>query len=87
MAVPVSIIPELEDAIQHGSPERRVLMLERIANLFIDGAEGFGEDVVGLFDHVLSCLIEEIEGTRGAGDPTGAGCQCAGQGRAQARHR
>jgi len=61
MAVPVSIIPELEDAIQHGSPERRVLMLERITNLFIDGAEGFGEDVIGLFDHVLSCLIEEIE--------------------------
>jgi len=36
-------------------------MLERITNLFIDGAEGFGEDVVGLFDHVLGCLIEEIE--------------------------
>jgi uncharacterized protein (DUF2336 family) len=61
MAAPVSIIPELEEAIQHGSPERRVLMLERITALFIDGAEGFGEDVVGLFDHVLGCLIEEIE--------------------------
>jgi uncharacterized protein (DUF2336 family) len=61
MAVPVSIIPELEEAIQHGSPERRVLMLERITNLFIDGAAGFDEDVVGLFDDVLSCLIEEIE--------------------------
>jgi uncharacterized protein (DUF2336 family) len=61
MGVPVSIIPELEEAIQHGSPERRVLMLERITNLFIDGAAGFDEDVVGLFDDVLSCLIEEIE--------------------------
>jgi uncharacterized protein (DUF2336 family) len=61
MAVPASIIPELEDAIQHGSPERRALMLERITALFIDGANGFGEDVVGLFDNVLSCLIEEIE--------------------------
>jgi uncharacterized protein (DUF2336 family) len=61
MAAPVSIIPELEEAIQHGSPERRVLMLERITTLFIDGAEGFGEDVVGLFDHVLGCLIDEIE--------------------------
>jgi uncharacterized protein (DUF2336 family) len=61
MAVPASIIPELEDAIQHGSPERRALMLQQITALFIDGAEGFGEDVVGLFDDVLSRLIEEIE--------------------------
>jgi len=61
MAVPASIIPELEDAIQQGPPERRALMLQRITTLFIDGAEGFGEDVVGLFDNVLSCLIEEIE--------------------------
>jgi uncharacterized protein (DUF2336 family) len=61
MAVPVSLIPELEDAIQNGSPERRAHVLERITTLFIDGAEGFGEDVVGLFDHVLGCLIEEIE--------------------------
>jgi uncharacterized protein (DUF2336 family) len=61
MAVPASIIPELEDAIQHGSPERRVLMLQQITALFIDGAEGFSEGVVGLFDDVLSRLIEEIE--------------------------
>jgi uncharacterized protein (DUF2336 family) len=61
MAVPASIIPELEDAIQHGSPERRTLMLQQISALFIDGAEGFGEDVVGLFDDVLGRLIEEIE--------------------------
>ena len=61
MAVPASIIPELEDAIQHGSPERRALMLQQITALFIDGANGFGEDVVGLFDDVLSRLIDEIE--------------------------
>jgi uncharacterized protein (DUF2336 family) len=61
MAVPASIIPELEDAIQHGSPQRRALMLAQITALFIDGAGGFGEDVVGLFDDVLSRLIEEIE--------------------------
>ena len=61
MAVPASIIPELEDAIQHGSPERRALMLQQITALFIDGAEGFSEGVVALFDDVLSRLIEEIE--------------------------
>jgi uncharacterized protein (DUF2336 family) len=61
MAVPASIIPELEDAIQHGSPERRALILQQITALFIDGAEGFSEGVVGLFDDVLSRLIDEIE--------------------------
>jgi uncharacterized protein (DUF2336 family) len=61
MAIPASIIPELEEAIQHGSPERRALMLQQITALFIDGAEGFGEDLVRLFDDVLSRLIDEIE--------------------------
>ena len=36
-------------------------MLAQITALFIDGAHGFGEDVVGLFDDVLGRLIEEIE--------------------------
>ncbi|MFL5010091.1 DUF2336 domain-containing protein [Rhizobium sp.] len=36
-------------------------MLQQITTLFIDGAGGFGEDAVGLFDDVLSRLIEEIE--------------------------
>ncbi len=61
MAVPASLIPELEDVIQHGSPERRALMLQQITALFIDGAERFNEDHVSLFDDVLSRLIEEIE--------------------------
>lgn len=61
MAASASIIPELEEAVQHGSPERRALMLQRITTLFIDGASGFSDDVVGVFDHVLSYLIEEIE--------------------------
>ena len=56
MAVPASIIPELEDAIQHGSPERRALMLQQITALFIDGAEDFSEDLIDLFDDVLSRL-------------------------------
>jgi uncharacterized protein (DUF2336 family) len=36
-------------------------MLQQITALFIDGAEGFSEDLVSLFDDVLSRLIEEIE--------------------------
>jgi uncharacterized protein (DUF2336 family) len=60
MAVP-SLIPELEDVIQHGSPERRMLALQRITALFLDGADRFNEDHVRVFDDVLSRLIEEIE--------------------------
>ena len=56
-----SLIPELEDVIQHGSPERRIRMLERITALFLNGASQFNEDHVRVFDDVLGRLIEEIE--------------------------
>lgn len=60
MAVP-SIIPELEDVIQNGSPERRILTLQRITALFLNGASRFNEDHVQVFDDVFGRLIEEIE--------------------------
>src|SRR6185295_11792987 len=56
-----SIIPELEDVIQHGSPERRAKALERITTLFLDGANRFTDDHVQVFDDILGRLIEEIE--------------------------
>ena len=61
MTAAASLIPELEEVIQHGSPERRVLTLQRITALFLDGASRFNEDHVRVFDDVFSCLIEEIE--------------------------
>lgn len=61
MSASVSLIPELEDAIQHGTYERRALMVRRIANLFVDGAPAFSEDHIGLFDDVLCRLIVEVE--------------------------
>jgi uncharacterized protein (DUF2336 family) len=61
MAVPASPLPELEDVIQAGTPERRAQMLERLTTLFLDGADRFTEDHVGLFDNVLSRLVIEIE--------------------------
>ena len=61
MAVPAALIPELEGVIQRGTPERRAQMIERITSLFLDGAGGFNEDQVGLFDNVLSRLATEIE--------------------------
>lgn len=60
VAVP-SLIPELEEVVQHGSPERRAETVKRIATLFLSSADRFSEDHVGLFDCVLGRLIEEIE--------------------------
>jgi uncharacterized protein (DUF2336 family) len=61
MSVAASVIPELEEVIQHGSREKRIETLRRITNLFVDGAEHFNEDHVQLFDDVLVRLIDEIE--------------------------
>jgi uncharacterized protein (DUF2336 family) len=56
-----SLIPELEDVLQHGSPERCTDTLKRITTLFIDGAREFNEDHIGLFDDILCELVTEIE--------------------------
>jgi uncharacterized protein (DUF2336 family) len=61
MTASASLIPELEEVIQHGTPERRVLALQRITALFLDGASRFNEDHVRVFDDVFGRLIDEIE--------------------------
>lgn len=61
MSASASLIPELEDVIQHGSYARRAETVRRIANLFMDGATSFNEDHIGLFDDVLCRLVTEIE--------------------------
>src|SRR5262245_17505886 len=60
MAIP-SLIPELEEALRHGSPERRAETVRRIANLFLESADRFNEEHVALFDSVLARLVLEIE--------------------------
>ena len=61
MAVAASLLPELEDVVQHGSPQKRAVTLRRITNLFLEGAPGFHQEHVDLFDDVISCLIKESE--------------------------
>jgi len=61
MSATASLIPELEEVIQHGSPERRAETLKRITTYFLAGASRFNDDHVKLFDHVFSRLIHEIE--------------------------
>lgn len=61
MDAPASLLPELEEVIQHGSAEKRAEMLRRITTLFLESADRFNDDHVALFDDVMCCLIEEIE--------------------------
>ncbi len=56
-----SLIPELEDVVQHGSREKRTETLQRITALFLDGASRYSDEHVDLFDEVFGLLIEEIE--------------------------
>src|SRR5580700_7830805 len=57
----VSLIPDLEDVIRHGTRAKRVDALQRITALFLDGAKGYSDAHVDLFDDVFGLLIEEIE--------------------------
>ena len=61
MSAAPSLIPELEDIVQHGSPRRRAQALQRITTLFLESASLFNEDHVRLFDDVFNRLIDEIE--------------------------
>jgi uncharacterized protein (DUF2336 family) len=61
MGAPASLLPELEDVVQHGSAEKRAETLRRITSLFLDGAANFNPHHVALFDDVIGTLIEEIE--------------------------
>jgi uncharacterized protein (DUF2336 family) len=61
MGAALSLIPELEDVIQHGSRRKRAETLQRITTLFLAGADRFGETQVDLFDDVFGLLIAEIE--------------------------
>jgi uncharacterized protein (DUF2336 family) len=57
----VSLIPELEDVIRHGTREKRVDALQRITALFLDGAKSYSDAHVDVFDDVFGLLIDEIE--------------------------
>ena len=63
MGAAVSLISELEDVIRHGTRAKRVDALQRITALFLDGAKGYSDAHVDLFDDVFGLLIVEIETT------------------------
>ncbi len=61
MSAALSLIPELEKVVQHGSRQKRAETLQRITTLFLDGASTYNDEHVDLFDDVFGLLIEEIE--------------------------
>ena len=61
MGAAISLIPELEDVVQHGSRRKRVETLQRITALFLAGAAGYSDEHVDLFDDMFGLLIKEIE--------------------------
>ena len=61
MSAHALLIPELDEVIERGSPERRAKTLRRITTLFLDGASQFNDDHLGLFGFVFSRLIAGAE--------------------------
>lgn len=57
----VSLIPELESVLEHGSEEKRAEALRKITALFLEGADHFSDEHVRLFDDIFVMLIAEIE--------------------------
>jgi uncharacterized protein (DUF2336 family) len=57
----LSIIGELEDAVNGGSAAKRVATLRRVTDLFMHDGERLNEEQVKVFDDVLCLLIARVE--------------------------
>ncbi len=60
-ATALSLIPELDDIVRNGTPERRAEAIERISALFLKGAAHFETQHVALFDDILVSLVPATE--------------------------
>ncbi|HEY7300363.1 MAG TPA: DUF2336 domain-containing protein [Xanthobacteraceae bacterium] len=56
-----SAIPELENVLQHGSPERLHLALRGVTTLFVEGASRFNDSHVRLFEGVLGTILDRVD--------------------------
>jgi uncharacterized protein (DUF2336 family) len=61
MSSPVSLLPELDQVLEHGSASRRAATLLSIATLFCESAARFNSEHVGLFGEVFDRLVEEVD--------------------------
>ena len=61
MSVHALLLPELDDLIMRGSPQRQAKILERVTTFFLGGASSFNEHHIQVFDLVLARLIDRID--------------------------
>src|ERR1700731_2016317 len=59
--VTLSIVDEVEAAINTGSPEKRLDPIKRVTDLFLASAGSFDNEQIELFGNVLERLIKTIE--------------------------
>lgn len=57
MAAAFSLIPELEEIARNGTAEKRAEAIDRISDLFLQGAGQFETQHVALFDDILVSLV------------------------------
>ncbi|MGC2134650.1 MAG: DUF2336 domain-containing protein [Xanthobacteraceae bacterium] len=55
------LLDELEGALASGNINRRIDILTRITDLFINGANSYSEDQIGVFDDIMARLVNTIE--------------------------
>lgn len=61
MATALSLIPELDEIVKNGTAEKRAEAIERISDLFLEGAAHFETQHVALFDDILVSLVPKTE--------------------------
>lgn len=59
MPAAYSLIPGLDDIVEHGDPQRRAQAIRQISELFVQGAGHFRPEHVNLFDGILTGLVPE----------------------------
>ena len=57
----LSIVDDVETAINTGSAEKRLETIKRVTDLFLSSAGNFNGEQIELFDNVLDRLIKTIE--------------------------
>jgi uncharacterized protein (DUF2336 family) len=56
-----SLIDELEDSINNGTEQRRLVALRRVSDMFVAGSSRYTPEQIDLFDDVLLRLADRIE--------------------------
>jgi uncharacterized protein (DUF2336 family) len=56
-----SLLDELQTVLVHGTVARRVEMLRRVTDVFLNNAVDYSDEQITVFDDVFNCLIRHME--------------------------